>query len=231
MWGRASAARQPRRCHQKARQSFCSPGTAAGSAATARGISLLPEPCTRGAGRVQRPRSCSPPLSSLPPSRRSNLWTPTSQRGVDFSNTAEAPVIYAGQGPPPPSPLVVERFQQVISQLFQQVRSSTRAAACWPQPARISQPSPGCRAPGVEEGCPLVLVARVLPGCDHGGQPGRATRPSCGGAHGWVVCRAPPRTEHELVPNLWSLAQPSFPPHSLALFWRSPVRPGCLAKC
>ena len=29
-------------------------------------------------------------------------------------------MIYAGQGPPPPSPLVVERFQQVISQLFQQ---------------------------------------------------------------------------------------------------------------
>eukprot|EP00887_Chlorella_sp_A99_P008159 scaffold12.g8159.t1 len=29
-------------------------------------------------------------------------------------------VIYAGQGPPPPSPIVVERFQQVISQLFQQ---------------------------------------------------------------------------------------------------------------
>ncbi|KAL4431307.1 hypothetical protein ABPG75_006563 [Micractinium tetrahymenae] len=51
---------------------------------------------------------------------RSNLWTPTSQRGVDFSNTAQAPVIYAGQGPPPPSPMVVERFQQVISQLFTQ---------------------------------------------------------------------------------------------------------------
>lgn len=31
-------------------------------------------------------------------------------------------MIYAGQGPPPPSPLVVERFQQVISQLFKQVR-------------------------------------------------------------------------------------------------------------
>jgi hypothetical protein len=52
----------------------------------------------------------------------SNLWTPTSQRSVEFGNSA-APenVIYAGQGPPPPSPMVVERFQQVISQLFQQV--------------------------------------------------------------------------------------------------------------
>ncbi|EFN51055.1 hypothetical protein CHLNCDRAFT_141566 [Chlorella variabilis] len=51
----------------------------------------------------------------------SNLWTPTSQRGVDFgSRVAAENVIYAGQGPPPPSPMVVERFQQVISQLFSQ---------------------------------------------------------------------------------------------------------------
>lgn len=70
--------------------------------------------------------------------RRSNLWTPTSQRGVDFSNTSEAPVIYAGQGPPPPSPLVVERFQQVISQLFQQVRG------------RGARRCPVCSAPGME---------------------------------------------------------------------------------
>ncbi|KAI3424470.1 hypothetical protein D9Q98_010021 [Chlorella vulgaris] len=50
----------------------------------------------------------------------SNLWTPTSQRSVEFGNSAPENVIYAGQGPPPPSPMVVERFQQVISQLFQQ---------------------------------------------------------------------------------------------------------------
>lgn len=31
-------------------------------------------------------------------------------------------VVCGPQGPPPPSPIVVERFQQVISQLFQQVR-------------------------------------------------------------------------------------------------------------
>lgn len=30
-------------------------------------------------------------------------------------------LVIAGQGPPPPNPAVVERFQQVISQLFQQV--------------------------------------------------------------------------------------------------------------
>ena len=31
-------------------------------------------------------------------------------------------LVVCGQGPQPPSPMVVERFQQVISQLFQQVR-------------------------------------------------------------------------------------------------------------
>lgn len=54
---------------------------------------------------------------------RSNngLWTPSSQRGVEFSSNLSADKrIYANQGPPPPSPLVVERFQQVVSQLFQQ---------------------------------------------------------------------------------------------------------------
>jgi hypothetical protein len=30
-------------------------------------------------------------------------------------------VITCNQGPPPPNPLVVERFQSVVSQLFQQV--------------------------------------------------------------------------------------------------------------
>jgi ATP-dependent Clp protease protease subunit len=40
---------------------------------------------------------------------------------VDFSSTQpEGRTIYANQGPPPPSPFVVERFQQVVSQLFQQ---------------------------------------------------------------------------------------------------------------
>ncbi len=40
---------------------------------------------------------------------------------VDFTNrVAYDQQIICGQGPPPPSPMVVERFQQVISQLFQQ---------------------------------------------------------------------------------------------------------------
>jgi len=66
--------------------------------------------------------SVLPPLR-CPHRNPSNLWTPQSQRSVDFpSRQSPDSVIYAGQGPPPPSPLVVERFQQVISQLFQQVR-------------------------------------------------------------------------------------------------------------
>ena len=40
-------------------------------------------------------------------------------------------LVVCQQGPPPPNPLVVERFQQVISQLFQQVRPhSSTAISC-----------------------------------------------------------------------------------------------------
>ena len=46
-------------------------------------------------------------------SQSSNLYIPSSK--LDASRT-----IVASQGPPPPSPLVVERFQSVVSQLFQQ---------------------------------------------------------------------------------------------------------------
>lgn len=43
------------------------------------------------------------------------------QSRVEFPNRQPADrQIICGQGPPPPSPMVVERFQQVISQLFQQ---------------------------------------------------------------------------------------------------------------
>ena len=63
---------------------------------------------------------------------QSNLWTPTSQRGVEFPNRAgPESLIYAGQGPPPPSPMVVERFQQVISQLFSQVSGGGRGGGWW----------------------------------------------------------------------------------------------------
>ena len=38
-------------------------------------------------------------------------------------------LVVCQQGPPPPNPLVVERFQQVISQLFQQARAHSLRAA------------------------------------------------------------------------------------------------------
>ncbi len=46
-------------------------------------------------------------------SQASNLYIPSSK--LDASRT-----IVASQGPPPPSPFVVERFQSAVSQLFQQ---------------------------------------------------------------------------------------------------------------
>lgn len=52
-------------------------------------------------------------------SSSSNLWVPTSERQTGL-DSREDNMIWAGQGPPPPSPLVIERFQQVVSQLFQQ---------------------------------------------------------------------------------------------------------------
>lgn len=48
------------------------------------------------------------------------LWTPTSELKVDVSSKSAYPPIVCSQGPPPPNPLVVERFQSVVSQLFQQ---------------------------------------------------------------------------------------------------------------
>ena len=80
----------------------------------------------RGAGG-DGSRHCPP----LPPRRpaASNLWTPSSQRSVDFGSSLPAEQrVYAGQGPPPPNPMVVERFQQVISALFQQAREGRDAA-------------------------------------------------------------------------------------------------------
>ena len=39
----------------------------------------------------------------------------------DSSQLGDEQQIWCGQGPQPPNPMVVERFQQVVSQLFQQV--------------------------------------------------------------------------------------------------------------
>ncbi|PRW61527.1 ATP-dependent Clp protease proteolytic subunit chloroplastic [Chlorella sorokiniana] len=82
------------------------------AAAAPAGVARAAAPAGRSRRAVQ---------AAAAPRNPSNLWTPQSQRSVDFPNRQSADsVIYAGQGPPPPSPLVVERFQQVISQLFQQ---------------------------------------------------------------------------------------------------------------
>jgi ATP-dependent Clp protease protease subunit len=82
--------------------------------------------------KVQQGKLASSARVNLRPNKRmmtitansrpsSDLWTPTSQRGATFSSTVtQSSLIYAGQGPPPPNPIVMERFQQVISALFQQ---------------------------------------------------------------------------------------------------------------
>eukprot|EP00798_Chlamydomonas_sp_ICE-L_P011457 gene11457-34167_t len=50
--------------------------------------------------------------------KKSELWTPSSQRGIDLrSKNLHEPIVCQGPGP---NPLVVERFQGVVSQLFQQ---------------------------------------------------------------------------------------------------------------
>eukprot|EP00891_Asterochloris_glomerata_P004629 jgi/Astpho2/4629/Aster-00202 len=49
------------------------------------------------------------------------LWRPQKEQSMHVSSSADAAgQIWCGQGPPPPNPMVVERFSQVISQLFQQ---------------------------------------------------------------------------------------------------------------
>ena len=58
----------------------------------------------------------------LPSRPKQQLWRPDSQRSLLVPDKADGSgQIWCGQGPPPPSPMVVERFSQVISQLFQQV--------------------------------------------------------------------------------------------------------------
>ncbi|KAI8467319.1 MAG: Clp protease-domain-containing protein [Monoraphidium minutum] len=48
------------------------------------------------------------------------LWTPSSEVKLAVSSVDSRPPVVCGQGPPPPNPLVVERFQGVVSSLFQQ---------------------------------------------------------------------------------------------------------------
>jgi hypothetical protein len=48
-------------------------------------------------------------------------------RRLDLGSRTQHPQVIWGQGPPPPNPLVMERFQGVVSQLFQQVRPHSEA--------------------------------------------------------------------------------------------------------
>lgn len=45
---------------------------------------------------------------------------------LDIRSRDRNPPVQCNQGPPPPNPLVIERFQSVVSQLFQQVRPTLR---------------------------------------------------------------------------------------------------------
>lgn len=50
-----------------------------------------------------------------------DIWTPSSElQGVDLRSKMPHEPITCSQGPAPPNPLVIERFQGVVSQLFQQ---------------------------------------------------------------------------------------------------------------
>ena len=51
-------------------------------------------------------------------------------RGGLITSQDTRPPVVCQQGPPPPSPIVVERFQQVISQLFQQVQARAQTTIC-----------------------------------------------------------------------------------------------------
>ncbi|PNH04944.1 ATP-dependent Clp protease proteolytic subunit 5, chloroplastic [Tetrabaena socialis] len=71
-------------------------------------------------------QSKCPASSSARPSLRSRravvpraLWVPSSEVKLSVSSRDPHPPIVC-QGPPPPNPLVIERFQGVVSQLFQQ---------------------------------------------------------------------------------------------------------------
>jgi hypothetical protein len=98
-------------------------------------------------------------LTATPRVPCSKLWVPASQRSVDFSSRQNPEnMVYAGQGPPPPNPLVVERFQQVVSALFQQAsvwkgggdccRLATPATSCTPAAAPGRAPLLGRHAEG-----------------------------------------------------------------------------------
>ena len=66
--------------------------------------------------------SLSVPTEAVAFRPKSQLWRPDSERSLLIPSKADSSSqVWCGQGPPPPNPMVVERFSQVISQLFQQV--------------------------------------------------------------------------------------------------------------
>jgi ATP-dependent Clp protease protease subunit len=58
-------------------------------------------------------------LNPACPSKRTTPKQKTNQR-IGVTSVDARPPVVCSQGPPPPNPLVVERFQSVVSQLFQQ---------------------------------------------------------------------------------------------------------------
>ncbi|WIA10348.1 hypothetical protein OEZ85_010540 [Tetradesmus obliquus] len=80
--------------------------------------------CSSSRAAATRPQSCRRRVQlTVQAARQSNppqLWTPSSEIRMEMSSKSRQPVTTANQGPPPPNPLVVERFQSVVSQLFQQ---------------------------------------------------------------------------------------------------------------
>lgn len=105
------------------------------------------------------------------------------------SRTRHQPVV-CGQGPPPPNPLVMERFQGVVSQLFQQVGGWVHVAAAPAavQRARAASRIPPAAAVGAAPHAPARLQRRPL------------TPPSGSAALGPAPRGCAPTTTHAACP-------------------------------
>jgi ATP-dependent Clp protease protease subunit len=73
----------------------------------------------RPAPRASRSNK-SAPIKASQRSFDPSLWVPHSETKIQLASREPYPPIVCNQGAPPPNPLVVERFQGVVSQLFQQ---------------------------------------------------------------------------------------------------------------
>lgn len=150
---------------------------------------LTPDTCTR-----------PPPAGDARPCDCARLWTPTSARPeaarvaqsldrspslVSLSSTAAGQMtpVVARRGEEGPNPMVMERFQAVISNLFQQVRRG-RAETCQPRhwPLR-----PAVRVPPK----PLCVVAAL---------PAAAALCARGACHVYTLCELTGCRVHLLCP-------------------------------